>query len=100
MAWARTAEVVVPSPATSFVLLQTSRTSWAPVFSTGDLRLILALFAACLLGAFATHRLARLIPPVRRATADWESWTRKDFPMGLALAGTLIFYLFAPILAQ
>ncbi|SEN06026.1 prepilin peptidase CpaA [Gemmobacter aquatilis] len=72
----------------------------APVFSTGDLRLILALFAACLLGAFATHRLARLIPPVRRATADWESWTRKDFPMGLALAGTLIFYLFAPILAQ
>lgn len=72
----------------------------APVFSTGDLRLIFALFAACLLGAFATHRLARLIPPVRRATADWESWTRKDFPMGLALAGTLIFYLFAPILAQ
>lgn len=72
----------------------------APVFSTGDLQLILALFAACLLGAFATHRLARLIPPVRRATADWESWTRQDFPMGLALAGTLIFYLFAPILAQ
>lgn len=71
----------------------------APVFSTGDLRLILALFCACLLGAFVTHRLAKHIPPLRRATADWESWTRKDFPMGLALAGTLIFYLLAPILA-
>lgn len=72
----------------------------APVFSTGDIRFIIALFCGCLLAAFATHRLARLIPPVRRATADWESWVRKDFPMGLALAGTLIFYLLAPILAK
>lgn len=72
----------------------------AGVFSTGDLRLILALFAACLLGAFVTHRLARAIPAVRSATADWESWTHAKFPMGLALSGTLIFYLLAPILAQ
>lgn len=72
----------------------------APVFVTGDLRLIFALFAACLLGAFATHRIARLIGPLRRALPDWESWNRKDFPMGLALAGTLIFYLLAPFLAK
>lgn len=72
----------------------------APVFSTGDIRLVLALFSACLLAAFAAHRLARLVPAVRRMAGDWESWTRKDFPMGLALAGTLIFYLLAAFLAK
>src|SRR5438309_1502470 len=33
MDWARTVAVVVPSPATSLVLLATSRTIWAPMFS-------------------------------------------------------------------
>lgn len=69
----------------------------APFFWAGDLRFILGLFAACVLAAFASHRLARLVPPVRRATADWASWTHKDFPMGLALGGTLIFYLLAAV---
>ncbi|MEH7829701.1 prepilin peptidase [Gemmobacter denitrificans] len=72
----------------------------APVFSTGDIRQVLALFAACLIAAFAVHRLARALPPVRRATPDWASWTHKKFPMGMALSGTLIFYLLAPILAN
>lgn len=72
----------------------------APVFSTGDLRLICALFAACLLGAFATHRIVRALPALRRIGAGWESWQRADFPMGLALSGTLIFYLLAPFLAK
>jgi prepilin peptidase CpaA len=58
-----------------------------------DMRLMLILFAAVLLGAFATHRLFRAIPAVRRNTADWQSWQRKDFPMGLALGSTLAFYL-------
>ena len=69
----------------------------APFFVGADIRMVLALFAACLLGAFASHRLMRIVPPFRRATADWASWTHKDFPMGLALAGTLIFYLVAVI---
>lgn len=69
----------------------------APYFIGCDLRIVMALFAACLLGAFASHRLMRLIPPFRAATADWASWTHKDFPMGLALAGTLIFYLLGVI---
>lgn len=69
----------------------------APYFIGCDLRIVMALFAACLLGAFASHRLMRLIPPFRAATADWASWTHKDFPMGLALAGTLIFYLLSVI---
>src|SRR6185503_7937895 len=37
MAWASTVAVVVPSPATSEVLDATSRTIWAPMFSSGSL---------------------------------------------------------------
>lgn len=70
----------------------------APVFVHADLRFVLGLIAACILGAFAAHRLARMVPAVRRATTDWQSWTHKDFPMGLALSGTLIFYLAAALL--
>lgn len=69
----------------------------APFFALADLRFVLGLFAACLLGAFFSHRAMRLIGPFRRATANWESWTHDDFPMGLALAGTLIFYLLAEL---
>ncbi len=67
----------------------------APIFVNADIRLVLLLFASCLLGAFAAHRLARRIPAFRTATVDWASWTHKDFPMGLALSGTLIFYILA-----
>ncbi len=70
----------------------------APFFIGADARFVMGLFAACLLGAFASHRLAARIPPFRAATADWASWTNKDFPMGLALAGTLIFYLLAALM--
>lgn len=70
----------------------------APFFVGADLRFVLALFAACLLGAFASHRGMKQVSAFRSATADWESWTRRDFPMGLALSGTLIFYLLAAIL--
>ncbi|MGB3147603.1 MAG: prepilin peptidase [Paracoccaceae bacterium] len=65
----------------------------APFFAPQLLGLILPLFAACLLGAFFGHRLMRAIPAVRRASPDWVSWTRKDFPMGIALVGTLVAYL-------
>src|SRR5512145_3182642 len=40
MAWASTVAVVVPSPAVSDVLLATSRTICAPMFSRGSLRSI------------------------------------------------------------
>ncbi len=65
----------------------------APFVATGDLRLVLPLFAAVLLGAFAAHRGLGRVPAFRAAAADWASWQRHDFPMGLALAGTLVFYL-------
>lgn len=72
----------------------------APFFVQGDIRDILALFAACLLGAFVAHRIARAIPAFRSRTADWLSWTHAKFPMGLALSGTIIFYFLAALLPQ
>ncbi len=54
---------------------------------------VLPLFAAFLLAAFAAHRLLRAVPAIVRATPDWVSWKRKDFPMGLALVGTFVTYL-------
>jgi prepilin peptidase CpaA len=68
----------------------------APFFVLSDLRFDLGLFAACLLGAFASHRLLRA-SPFRTAVPDWASWSHPRFPMGLALAGMLIFYLLAVI---
>ncbi|WP_372613750.1 prepilin peptidase [Aquicoccus sp.] len=65
----------------------------APFVALGDLRLLLALFAANLLAAFVTHRLVR-ISPLRRLAPGWESWHRRwDFPMGLSLGATLAIYL-------
>jgi len=65
----------------------------APFFAVGDLRTLLYLFAAVLLAAVATHRGFRRIGAVRALAPDWVSWSRNDFPMGLALGGTLAFYL-------
>lgn len=65
----------------------------APFVAAGDLRLLLALFAANLLAAFCTHRLAKHTP-LRQIAPGWDSWNRGwDFPMGLSLGGTLALYL-------
>lgn len=70
----------------------------APFIHRDDSFLVLTLFAAILLGAFATHRIAKRIPAVRAATPDWQSWDKKrDFPMGFALGGTLMFYFVLPL---
>lgn len=68
----------------------------AAQFTGADLRVVFALWAACLIGAFVAHRLLRAIPAVRAALPGWKSWTHAKFPMGLALAGTVIFH---PLLA-
>lgn len=65
----------------------------APFFALGDLRILLFIFTAVLIAAFATHRLFRMVPAVRTLTPDWKSWDHKAFPMGLALGSTLVFYL-------
>jgi prepilin peptidase CpaA len=65
----------------------------APFVAGGDLRFVLGLFAACLLGAVVSHRLVKLTP-LRRLAPDWQSWDRgRDFPMGTARGGALAFYL-------
>ncbi len=72
----------------------------APLFAREDMVVAIMLFSTVLLGAFATHRLFRAIPAVRRRTPDWASWqTGSDFPMGLALSGTLMFYLLLALAA-
>ncbi len=70
----------------------------APFFADSSPALVFPLFAVCLLAAFCTHRLMRAIPPFRRATADWASWTHAKFPMGLALSGTISFYFLLGLL--
>ena len=64
----------------------------APFFWGAPVNFALALFAACMLAAFATHRLVKYTP-LRRPVADWASWTHPDFPMGLALTSTLLIHL-------
>lgn len=65
----------------------------APFIAIGDLRLLIAIFAANLLAAFVTHRLVKYTP-LRRIAPDWKSWTAGwKFPMGLSLGGTLAIYL-------
>lgn len=72
-------------------------TAMAPFFVAADWRYVFTLAATCLIGAFVVHRVIRRIGAVRRATPDWISWESRDFPMGLALAGTLIFHLLLTI---
>lgn len=65
----------------------------APFIAPGDLRLLLAIFAANLLAAFATHRIAKHTA-LRRVAPDWKSWNMGwKFPMGFSLGGTLALYL-------
>ena len=65
----------------------------APFVAAGDAAAVMQLFAAFLLAAFFSHRALRAIPAVRRLAPDWVSWTRRDFPMGLAIVGTFAAYL-------
>jgi prepilin peptidase CpaA len=65
----------------------------APFVALADAARFLVLFAAVLLAAFATHRGFRALPAVRRLAPGWVSWSRADFPMGLALVGALSLYL-------
>ncbi|NSX56010.1 prepilin peptidase [Parasulfitobacter algicola] len=66
----------------------------APFIAFGDILVILTILTANLLGTFATHRIVKYTPPLRNMAADWKSWnTGAKFPMGFALASSLVFYL-------
>jgi prepilin peptidase CpaA len=65
----------------------------APFIAPGDFRLLLAILAANILAAFATHRIAKY-SALRRLSPGWQSWDMGwKFPMGLSLGGTLAIYL-------
>jgi len=65
----------------------------APFIAGSDLRFLIVIFAANLLAAFCTHRLAKYTP-LRRIAPGWQSWDMGwKFPMGLSLGGTLAIYL-------
>lgn len=65
----------------------------APFVDPQHAPFLLPIFTAYLLGAFVAHRGLRALPAVRRSAPDWVSWSRGDFPMGLALSGTILTYL-------
>lgn len=67
----------------------------APFVALPDALPFLYLLAAVVILSFILHRTARASAWVRARTPDWESWTRKDFPMGLCLASALVIYLLA-----
>lgn len=64
----------------------------APFIHVGDLRLLMALFAANILAAFVAHRIGKHTA-LRNIAPHWKSWTNPKFPMGLSLGGTLVLYL-------
>jgi len=65
----------------------------APFVAWSDAPQMLLFFAAVVIAAFVTHRLFQRLPAFRRVTPEWQSWDNKDFPMGLALGASLVFYL-------
>ena len=64
----------------------------APFIGLSDAYPFMFLLGAVIIAAFILHRLARA-SSLRERVPDWESWTRREFPMGLALAPSLLFYL-------
>jgi len=67
----------------------------APFITRTDTLAFIYLLAAVVILGFTLHRIARANTWVRARSPDWESWTRKDFPMGLCLASALAIYLAA-----
>ena len=65
----------------------------APFVAYGDLRDMLPIYIVCFLLCYVLHRIAKF-SPLRQLAPDWTSWDAgKRFPMGFALATTLVVYL-------
>lgn len=60
---------------------------------TGDGFPFTLLLLVMMLASFATHRLLKHVPFIRKATGTWVSWESRAFPMGLPMGLTLAFYL-------
>lgn len=64
----------------------------APFIMLSDGYSFMFVLGAAIFLAFVLHRVARA-SPLRQRVPHWESWTRREFPMGLALAPSLLIYL-------
>lgn len=64
----------------------------APFIALRDAYPFMFLLGGTIIAAFIIHRTARG-SRIREMYPDWESWTRREFPMGFALAPALMFYL-------
>ena len=64
----------------------------APFVALSDGMSFMYVLGATVIAAFILHRGARS-SSIRQRHPDWESWTRREFPMGFALAPALLFYL-------
>lgn len=71
----------------------------APFIALNDLGIFMVLLGGVTIAAFLLHRFARRTPRIRDRFPDWESWTRREFPMGFALAPALFFYLLIGLFA-
>lgn len=71
----------------------------APFIALQDLMVFALLLAGVTIAAFLLHRAARRTPSIRERFPEWESWTRREFPMGFALAPALFFYLLIGLFA-
>ena len=65
----------------------------APFVALQDTFLVLTIFAAMIVLGFTAHRILRRIKPLREMFPDWESWSRRDYPMGLSICLTFLTYL-------
>jgi len=65
----------------------------APFVALQDSFLVLTILAIMIVVGFTLHRILRMSPAVKAATPNWESWQRRDYPMGLSLGLTLVIYL-------
>ena len=65
----------------------------AAFVAPADAALFLYWLSAVLVVAFALHRGLRAVPAVRAAAPGWQSWERREFPLGLALGPALVGYL-------
>lgn len=65
----------------------------APFVALADAAVALYMLAAAAIIALIFHRLLQYSKAFRKLTPDWKSWDNKDFPMGIALGGTLVAYL-------
>lgn len=64
----------------------------APFIARPDWLAFMYLLGGTLIAAFIVHRAIRA-STLRETVPNWESWSRREFPMGFALAPSLLLYL-------